>query len=373
MPRFGPFPYALAALVGLFVVIGAWTLFTPSAALVNSIYSGYIYRHVAAVLVPLSDAVPFSLTGFCALLLVVGVPLFLWRSWTRRERSKQGVRRLALMWAWRVTAASLVLYGLFLATWGANYGRSPLETRIALETALATTDEMNDLTLSLAQIVNDNAYAAREHNLTASLRAAQTSLKRVVYDFEGQHVTLPSRVKATPPGLLILGGQATGVISPFWLEAHVDGALPDYNFLAVGLHELAHVAGYSSEAETDFVAAVAGLQADDPYVRYSMALSLFARFAWRLPGNAYGAAYDLLPQVAIDDLAERQRVRLKYRPPKSVKKVQTKVYDSYLRTQGVSAGIQDYGRVANYLASAQRGGLLTLPRTVSVKVHASLE
>ena len=363
--------YASVALLA--ALIALWTLLTPSAAWINSVYSSYVYRHVAAALVPISDAVPFSLTGLTFVLLSIGVPVLLVRSWQRRTRTRRGLRRFALMWCWRGAAASLVVYALFLATWGANYSRSPLETRLLLETTPATTEEMTALTLSLAQIVHDNAYAAHNHDLAASLRAAQTSLRKVVYSFEGQAATLPSRVKATPPGLLILGGQATGVISPFWLEAHVDGALPDYNFLAVGLHELAHVAGYSSEAETDFVAAVAGLQADDPYVRYSMALSLFARFAWRLPGDVYGTAYDLLPQVAIDDLAKRQAVRLKYRPPKPVKRVQTKVYDSYLRTQGVSAGIQDYGRVANYLASAQRGGLLELPHIVSIEVSAELE
>ncbi len=371
MFRYGYLPYALAALLG--ALIALWTLLTPSAAWVNSVYSGTVYRFIAAVLVPISDAVPFSLTGFTFVLLIVGVPLLLVRSWKRHIKMKRGLRRFALMWCWRGAASSLVVYALFLATWGANYGRSPLETRITLETIPATTEEMTDLTLSLAQTVADNAHTARNPNLATSLRAAQVSLKEVVYDFEKQRVTLPSRVKTTPPGLLILGGQATGVISPFWLEAHVDGALPNYSFLAVGLHELAHVAGYSSEAETDFVAAMAGLKADDAYVRYSVALSLFSRFAWRLPGDTYQAAYDLLPQVAIDDLAERQAVRLKYRPPKPVKKVQTVVYDSYLRTQGVSAGIQDYGRVANYLASAQREGLLALPRTVSVKVRASLE
>ncbi len=358
--------YGFAALLG--ALIAAWTLLAPSAAWVNSVYSGRIYRHIAAVLVPISDAVPFSLTGLSFILLLVGVPLLLFRSWKKRS----GLRRFALMWCWRGAAASLVVYALFLATWGANYSRSPLQARSALELAPATTEEMTDLTLSLAQVVADNAHAAHNPDLAASFRAGKASLRRVVYSFEGQEVTLPSKVKATPPGLLISGGQATGVISPFWLEAHVDGALPDYAFLAVGLHELAHVAGYSSEAETDFVAAMAGLQADDPYVRYSVALSLFSRFAWRLPGDAYRAAYDLLPQIALDDLAERQAVRLKYHPPKPVKKVQTKVYDSYLRTQGVSAGIKDYGRVANYLASAKRTGMLDLPRTVSVKVKPQI-
>ena len=309
MFRYGYLPYSFAALLG--VLIAAWTLLASSGSWVNSVYSERIYRRVAAVVVPVSDAVPFSLTGLSVALLLTVVPFFVVRSWRRR----QGLWRFALLWCWRSVAASLVIYALFLATWGANYSRSPLETRTTLELAPATTQEMTELTLSLAQIVADNAHAAHSPNLSAAFWAGKASLRNVIRDFEGQEVTLPSRVKATPPGLLILGGQATGVISPFWLEAHVDGALPDYNFLAVGLHELAHVAGYSSEAETDFVAAVAGLQADDPYVRYSMALSLFARFAWRLPGDAYGAAYDLLPQVALDDLAERQRVRLKYRPP----------------------------------------------------------
>ena len=370
MFRYGYLPYGFAALLG--ALIAVWTLLAPSAW-VNSVYSERIYRHVAAVVVPISDAVPFSLTGLTFIFLLVGVPLLAIRSWRRHVGSQGGLRRFALLWGWRSVAASLAVYALFLATWGANYSRSPLEARTVLELAPATTEEMTDLTLSLAQMVADNAHAAHNANLSAAFWAGKASLRDVIYTLEGQEVTLPSRVKATPPGLLMLSGQATGVISPFWLEAHVDGALPDYAFLAVGLHELAHVAGYSGEAETDFVAAMAGLQADDPYVRYSMALSLFSRFAWRLPGDAYGAAYDLLPQVAIGDLAERQAVRLKYRPPKPVQKVQTKVYDSYLRTQGVSAGIQDYGRVANYLASAERTGLLTLPRTVSVKVRASLE
>ena len=370
MFRYGYLPYALAALLGS--LIAAWTL-APSAAWVNSVYSGKVYRHIAAVLVPISDAVPFSLTGLTFILLGVGVPLLLVRSWRRHITTQGGLRRFALMWFWRGAAASLVVYALFLATWGANYSRSSLEARTALELAPATTEEMTSLTLSLAQIVADNAHAAHGPNLNAAFWAGKASLRDVIYDFEGQEVTLPSRVKATPPGLLMLSGQATGVISPFWLEAHVDRALPDYAFLAVGLHELAHVAGYSSEAETDFVAAMAGLKADDPYVRYSVALSLFSRFAWQLPGDAYQAAYDLLPQVAIDDLAKRRAVRVKYSPPKPVRKVQAKVYDSYLRTQGVSAGIKDYGRVANYLASAEREGMLALPGTVSVKIRASLE
>ena len=370
MFRYGYVPYIFAVLLGVLTL--AWTLFAPSATLVNSVYSSYVYRHVAAVLVPLSDAVPFSLTGFTALVLLIGVPLLVARSWRRRTPTKGGVRRFALLWCWRVAASSVAVYALFLATWGANYSRSPLETRLMLETSLATTEEMTDLTLSLAQIVADNADAARDPNLAASLRAAQASLKEVVYDFEGQFVTLPSRVKATPPGLLMMGGQASGVISPFFLEAHVDGALPDYTFVAVGLHELAHVAGYSSEAEADFVAAVAGLRSRDSYVRYSMALSLFSRFAWRLPGETYQAAYDLLPEVALADLAERRAVRAKYSPPAPVQKVQTKVYDSYLRTQGVSAGIQDYGRVANYLASARREGLLALPHIVSIRARADV-
>ena len=77
-----------------------------------------------------------------------------------------------------------------------------------------------------------------------------------------------------PPGTLLTFGYA-GIASPFTLEANLDGGLTSVSKVAVAAHELTHTAGFAREADTDFLSALAGLRADDPYARYAVALSFF--------------------------------------------------------------------------------------------------
>jgi hypothetical protein len=158
------------------------------------------------------------------------------------------------------------------------------------------------------------------------------------------------------PGFLLLSGNAIGVVSPWLLEAHVDGALPVPHHLTVTLHEFVHLAGYAGEADADFLAAVAGMRAEDALMRYSTALSLFSKVAWRLPPERYLTLYEQLPEQAKADLeAMRETVR-RYQVPNWFEQVQTRVYDSYLKSQGVEAGIRDYGRMVNWLVEAHAVG-----------------
>ena len=176
---------------------------------------------------------------------------------------------------------------------------------------------------------------------------------------EHRTVTLPQFVKRTPPGLLLFLGQATGITSPWTLEAHIDGALPSAYALATALHEMTHLCGYGSEAETDFVAGIAGLTATDRYTRYSVALVLSARVARNLPPNAYRVRFAALPEQAKDDLRAFSDAYTRFRPPQIAAYVQTKLYDSYLKTQGVGVGVADYDRVVDLLVAARRSGLLS--------------
>ena len=142
------------------------------------------------------------------------------------------------------------------------------------------------------------------------------------------------------------------MISPWLLEAHVDGALPTPHYLTVTLHEFVHLAGYAGEADADFLAAVAGMRTNDPLMRYSMALSLFSKVAWRLPPEQYLTLYEQLPEQAKTDFNAMQEAIRRYQIPNWFKQVQTRVYDSYLKSQGVAAGIRDYGRMVNWLVEA---------------------
>ena len=346
MRRFSVFWFVLCV-----AVIAFWTVLPPPSGWLERVYGGLIYPAIAGVLVPLSGSLELPVTalllGALVLLGVLGVTL-----------SKNRRRGAAAFWRglWRVWVTAVTVYALFIVLWGANYGKTPLETRLKL-----STDEPDMLeTVAMAEVLSNvlrQDFDALE-NWDDDLSAAKTSLNRVVVGLEGRPATLPRFIKRTPSGFLIFTGRATGITVPWTLEAYIDRALPYPFALATALHETAHVAGYAGEAEADFVAALAGLTSDSAGVRYATALPLFLRVGQNLQPERYQAILNYLPPKTSADIAAFSGVFARYRAPAAVAQVQTRFYDSYLKSQRVGAGIDDYDRVIVLLMAAKRDELL---------------
>lgn len=337
----------LGLTTALLITALLWNFSPPSGEWLERNYSRGIYPVIAAVLVPVTGAVPFSLTA----LLLVLVPLG-WLVWS-------GVKlrgRRVLEWLRGSALLGLTVYLLFVTTWGANYGRTPIEAQIGLSSTAAGEGDLRRLVDTLEQTVRQNAGADRD---AAMARAAlQASLIKTVREITGATPALPDWPKLLPAGSLIRFGNASGVISPFTLEAHLDAALWEPYGLAIGVHELAHIAGYAREADTDFVAAVAGLGADHPYARYAVALKLWSDAARQLPQTTYTQRLQSLPKIARDDLDATLVPFRQHRLPAWVRSIQRGLYDRYLTSQGVSAGVGDYSRTTSLLIAAQRQRLL---------------
>ncbi len=343
-------------------LIAVWTFSPPPPAWIDRLYTGGFYAAVASLLVPLTGGVELPVTVL--LLGVLGLGLALRLVLEKRARGW----RVPLRWLRRGVVTLVTIYALFIVMWGANYARTPLETRLAFSNEVKP-DTLEHLAFAevLSSVIrHDHAAAA---NWSTDLAAGQASIKRVVEQLEGRNVTLPRFVKRTPPGFLLFTGQATGLMVPWTLEAYVDRALPYPYRLATALHETAHVAGYSSEAEADFIAGIAGLTADNASVRYSTALTFFARSAPRnLLPERYQAIVNSLPERFTRDTDALGRAYERYRAPDSVGRLQTRFYDGYLRSQRVSAGVSDYDRAITLLLAAKQDDVLEF-RGEEVSLH----
>ena len=313
------------------------------------VYARGLYPRLAALLVPVGDALPFSL----AALLAFALPLGVGAGVALRLRAGRPGRALELF------LAALILGGVsFVVLWGANYRRMSVETQFGLDPALAA-GSLGPLLDELARVIAATAAGERdEARAAASLRR---SLQDTLEATTGLRPTLPERFKTLPPGLLIRLGGASGVMSPWTLEPHLDGALPEVSRLAIGLHELAHVAGYAGEADADFVAALAGLRATDLFGRYAVALRTFGEALAQLPAAERALWSGRLPEVARRDLARMAEPYARFRAPRVLGVWQRRLYDRYLRSQGVAAGVEDYSRALRLLLGAQRQGLLEPP------------
>jgi hypothetical protein len=330
--------------VAIVLVVMLLALSLAPHHLVEQHYSRGLYPAVAAIVIPLSDLAPFSLTA--VLLVLLPAALWLILRWRR-----QGAR----YWAGRIALMIVLLYAVFLLSWGLNYGRTPLEAKLELAVSPADAEEVRELAMRLGEVVHETLPETRDRQ--RALASIRRSLIELVADWEGREIRLPRRIKTLPPGLLLFNN-AAGTVSPFTLEAHVESALPDYKFVAVAAHELSHLAGYAGEAEADFIGAVAGLRAEDPFARYAVALSLFESFVRRLPESERRALVATLPDKAVADLAEMRAIVERY--PSPLRGLQTWLYDLYLRLQGVAEGVEDYGRVVDMLVAAERQGLSVL-------------
>lgn len=345
------------------VVAAAWGLcalwkYLPlSQAWIEENYSRGLYRVNVAVMTPLTAWLPSSIALGIVILILLGLPALWIGAWVYLRRTRGlshwrgvwiGVRGLLLV------VPVILLW--FLVLWGAGYQRLPAEARLALDTHDIADDEAAVIRAKMLEIIDRDLTPPGRRDVGRAVAAIAEAMRGVVVEWDGLPITLPSRVKATPPGLLLSNG-TSGMAVPLTLEPHVDGGLPDTAFVQTAAHELGHVAGINVEAEATLIGFVAGLRAQDAYARYAVALDVYTDLARQLPTEAYKAAIELLPQEARDDLKAARDATYRYRID-WYGKLSWRMYDKYLQSQGIKEGRKNYSRGITLFTFAWRKGLV---------------
>ncbi len=348
----------LSASVIAAALLVLWTVMPIPASWVETLYSRHVFRWIGSVLVPVTSLFPFSVS---LLVLAGGVIAFgcLWgRKWRRLYRER-GTHRSGILWGPKWMAILLLVgYLAFLLIWGAGYRRVPLPERLGLEGDPVSAEEMagyaEELLAALERIIPE----VKDRDVDQAVRAIAGVMAERVGAWDGVAVAVPSRVKVLPAGALLSFG-TSGVTSPFLLEAHVDGGLHEIDQVRVAAHELAHAAGYCTEAEADLAAYLAGLDTGHPFARYCVMLRVFIDIVRQLDDEPRERLLAALPAVAVDDLRRAQEARSRY-GIRWLSRLQSLVYDSYLKSQGVDEGIRNYSTGIRHFALAWRQGLVNL-------------
>lgn len=335
----------------------AVALAPPAAEQVEHWYAKWLYPILQSNLTALSNRVPvalFDVTIIAFALIALGI-------WIRsvrlaRKNRKQAMRSLA-----RGVAATLtllaVIYLWFVGSWGLNYARQPLESRIAFDASRITPDAVRGLAEHAVDRANKSypaAHAAGFPAITDSPQRLIEALHQVEREFgrpSSTVVAVPKRSWFTP---FYRASGVSGQLGPFFLETLLNPDLTGPERPAVLAHEWAHLSGYAPESDASFVGLLAALRAG-PAAEYSVWLDLVSEATNQLqPVTQRVVLKNLEAGPRADQEAIRERLKALVKP---VERAAWSTYDQMLKSQGVEEGIQSYSRVIQLLIGTDVLGL----------------
>lgn len=319
----------------------------PGEASVERWYADWLYPILQANITSLSNRVPFAL--FDATIIIVSlIAIWIWARSIRLARKKQVLRSL-----WRGVVATLtllaIIYLWFLAAWGLNYARPPLESQLSFDRSAVTPEAVRALAERAVAEANRTHGAAH----AAGFAAVSESPQRLIDALHAVERELgrprPTVVAAPKWSLLSPFYRASGVsgqLGPFFLETLLNPDLTGPERMAVLGHEWAHLSGYAPESDASFVGLLASLRAG-PAGEYSAWLDLVSEAASQLqPVTQRLVLEQLGPGPRQDQSAIRERLKSLVQP---VERAAWAGYDQMLRSQGVEEGVQSYSRVVELL------------------------
>lgn len=331
----------------------------PPAAWVEVEYAGRIYPALQARLsafsnltrIPLFD---LMLAGLLPAGAIAG-GLALRRAWRTRAFRPAGRALFAGL------AALAVAYLWFVAAWGLNYRRPPVESAMTdVQPSRVTSVAVRLLAERAVMEANRLHAPAHVHGFPAIDDVPQ-SLLASLHDVERQlgrpRPTVPTRPKHPWTALYMRAVGVSGMLAPLFLETYLNPDLTGPERPYVLAHEWAHLSGFAPEDEASFVGVVAALGADVAS-QYSAWLALVFDAASQLPPATRQEVLEPLaegPRRDQEAIVARLRQRIEV-----IDRASWVAYDRAIKSQGAVHGVQGYGRVVELLISTgviERGGL----------------
>ena len=143
----------------------------------------------------------------------------------------------------------------------------------------------------------------------------------------------------------------SGIYTYYTGEANLNTNFPDYQLVFTTAHEFAHQRGTAPENEANFVAFLACMESDDPFIRYAAYTNMLEycmNALYSADHDLYSELYHKLDKRLIAEFNAYGQFYSKYTQSNNIAaKVSGTVNDAYLKSQGQSAGSKSYGLVVD--------------------------
>ena len=240
---------------------------------------------------------------------------------------------------------------LFHLQWGLHYHQTSLSTRLNAPSNYSSS-ELEEFTRHLIQQTNQFHKKLSQHDsipveipysIDKIFDVATQSIRN-----QHQHpiVNIKKSIFSLPLSYMGYGGY----INPFTLEAQVNANQPKLRLLTTSAHEIAHQLGYAAEEEANFIAIDAALQSEDLYMQYAgyhLALGYALADCRKRKDIDSKGLYKKLSAGVLKQYQQVSAFWQKYQNP--LEPLFKKSYDTYLKANNQTAGINSYSLVVGLL------------------------
>lgn len=269
-------------------------------------------------------------------------------------RPQKGQR--AVRMALTVLCAGLSIYAGFCLLWGVFYGADSFQDKSGLTARGGTVEELTALTERFAREVSaaGDQVQRDENSCFAVPRSEIFAEAMSAYDGVVQKFDCLKKPAVMPKAFVSSRGMSyldfSGFYFPFTGEANLNDESPAAYLPANICHEMAHQQGIATEQECNFVAIMAATSADSAAYRYAGYLMGYVHLSnalYRVDQAAWQTIRDSLPDAVRADLRQNSAYWAQF--DGLVNTAATKVYDGFLKSNGLTDGVQNYGTVVDLL------------------------
>jgi hypothetical protein len=281
--------------------------------------------------VPATLALPWSLGDVVVLAGVAAIVVLLVHA--VRERSMAPLVPI-------VAIAGVYLFW-FEASWGWNYDRAPIESRVAYSAERINPQALRSIRARAIAEVNRLAplahARAREPLDVQALQKAWLPVVHAGGDTWNPRVGEPEPTLADP---FMNASGTSGFVNPLSLTVQLASDLLWFERPFALAHEWSHLAAFAREDEANYLAILTCTRASDPVLQYSGWLELLL----------YLPAPKHYPRSAFSPLVWSDFAAMRRRDARHVDLVLARfswrTYNVYLKSNHIASGTQNYGEVA---------------------------
>jgi hypothetical protein len=325
-------------------VLGAIALLAqPQAAWIERAYANGFYPQWERVAFSITRSLPWSLGDLAAL---AGIAAIVWQILVFARLRTRRWRNVAMLF---LNCAAIVgLYALwFELSWGWNYARAPIESRVRFDPSRVTPGSA--AALRERAMAEMNALAAAAHaraELPLDLDELRAAWLPAVQRAGDGWTPSVGNAKPTIADPFMQATGTSGFINPLTLNVALASDLLWFERPFDIAHEWSHDAAYAREDEANYLAIVTTLRSPDPVMQYSGWFELFLY----LPQKRHYAHREFVPLVWQDFAALRKRDERHINA--KLAHWSWRTYNVYLKSNRISSGIENYDQVTRLMLGA---------------------